>query len=234
MKNNILIFTATYNEIENIKEFIDEINKLNHKLDILIIDDNSPDDTGNLISKISVNSDNLTLIKREKKLGLDTAHKTAYDYAIKNGYEYFITMDADLSHDPKEIIKILNLLESKPFVIGSRYAKGGSCKMTGWRLILSIYGNKLIKKVLSINCNEFTTSYRGYNLRKLQNFNLNLVKSKGYSFFMETLFRLNEKNIPIFEIPIQFRPRKHGKSKIPSIEILRTLKNIILLKLKKI
>ena len=209
MKNNILIFTATYNEIENIKEFIDEINKLNHKLDILIIDDNSPDDTGNLISKISVNSDNLTLIKREKKLGLDTAHKTAYDYAIKNGYEYFITMDADLSHDPKEIIKILNLLESKPFVIGSRYAKGGSCKMTGWRLILSIYGNKLIKKVLSINCNEFTTSYRGYNLRKLQNFNLNLVKSKGYSFFMETLFRLNEKNIPIFEIPIQFRPRKH-------------------------
>ena len=77
MKNNILIFTATYNEIENIKEFIDEINKLNHKLDILIIDDNSPDDTGNLISKISVNSDNLTLIKREKKLGLDKAHKTA-------------------------------------------------------------------------------------------------------------------------------------------------------------
>ena len=158
MKNNILIFTATYNEIENIKEFIDEINKLNHKLDILIIDDNSPDGTGNLISKISINSDNLTLIKREKKLGLDTAHKTAYDYAIKNDYEYFITMDADLSHDPKEIIKILNLLESKPFVIGSRYAKGGSCKMTGWRLILSIYGIKLIKKVLSINCNEFTTS----------------------------------------------------------------------------
>ena len=105
--------------------------------------------------------------------------------------------------------------------------------MKGWRLLLSIYGNKFIRKVLSINCREFTSSFRGYDLKKLPNFNLDLVNSRGYSFFMETIFRLNEKNFPIFEIPIQFKPRKHGMTKIPKIEILRTLKNIFLLLLFK-
>ena len=113
MNNNTLIFTATYNEIDNIKDFIDEINKLDCKLDVLIIDDNSPDGTGNFIEKKAKSSDNLTLIRREKKLGLDTAHKFAYNYAIKNNYSYLITMDADLSHEPKEIIKILDHLKNE-------------------------------------------------------------------------------------------------------------------------
>ena len=140
-----------------------------------------------------------------------------------------ITLDADLSHDPKEINKILHHLKTTPFVIGSRYMDGGKCYMKGWRLLLSIYGNKFIKKILSINCKEFTSAYRGYDLKKLSNFNLELINSRGYSFFMETIFRLNERKYPIFEIPIQFKPRKHGMSKIPQIEILRTLKNIFLL-----
>lgn len=233
MNNNILVFAATFNEIENIEEFIKEVNKVNYKIDILIIDDNSPDGTGDLIDKIAKTSENLTLVRREKKLGLDTAHKFAYNYAIKNDYTYLITLDADMSHEPKEINKILHHLKTTPFVIGSRYIDGGKCHMKGWRLFLSICGNKLIRKILSINCNEFTTSYRGYNLKKISNFNLDLVNSTGYSFFMETIFRLNERKYSIFEIPIQFKSRKHGISKIPRIEIFRTLKNILLLFLYK-
>ena len=140
-------------------------------------------------------------------------------------------MDADLSHDPNEIPKMINILDSSSFVIGSRYIKGGKCEMTGYRLFLSIIGNKFIKKILKINCNEFTTSYRGFNLPKLKNFNLNMINSKGYSFFMETIFRLNKNGIKINEIPIHFKNRRYGYSKIPGIEILRTLKNVLFLKL---
>ena len=142
-------------------------------------------------------------------------------------------MDADLSHNPKEIPKILEQLKNYKFVIGSRYIKGGRCQMSGYRLWLSVYGNKLIKNLLNINCNEFTTSYRGFNLKKLKNFNLNIVSSKGYSFFMETIYQIHKKKNLIKEIPITFIDRKKGKSKIPKIEIFRTFVNLFKIKLFK-
>jgi dolichol-phosphate mannosyltransferase len=106
--------------------------------------------------------------------------------------------------------------------------------MKGWRLLLSILGNKVIKRILSINSTEYTGSFRGFDLKKLHNFNLDLVTSGGYSFFMETIFELDQRNVPINEIPITFNPRKHGMSKIPKIEIFRTLKNIFILFFRKI
>ena len=225
-----LIFTATYNEKDNIKELIERIKIYSLGSDILVIDDNSPDGTSKILNELKNENSNLEFIIRENKLGLDTAHKYAYDYAIKNDYEKLITMDADLSHDPKEIPKFINLLDKHEFVIGSRYAQGGKCEMPLMRLFLSIIGNKIIKFVLKINCNEFTTSYRGFNLTKLNNFHLNQVKSKGYSFFMESLYQLDKNYYKIFEVPIFFRNRTAGKSKIPKIEIFRTLKNLVLLK----
>ena len=225
-----LIFTATYNEKENIKNLIENLNKLNLGIDILIIDDNSPDKTWEILQKLEKKMKNLKVIVRNNKAGLDTAHKLAYNYAIDHNYEKFISMDADLSHDPNEIPKMINILDSSSFVIGSRYIKGGKCEMTGYRLALSIIGNKFIKKILKINCNEFTTSYRGFNLSKLESFNLNMINSKGYSFFMETIYRLNKNGININEIPIHFKNRRYGNSKIPSIEVFRTLKNVLFLK----
>ena len=224
-----LIFTATYDEKDNIKELVEKINEFSLNSDILIIDDNSPDGTGKILNELKRENSNLKFIIRESKLGLDTAHKYAYDYAIKNGYEKLITMDADLSHDPEEIPKFINLLDKHEFVIGSRYVKGGKCEMPLPRLFLSIMGNKIIRFVLKINCNEFTTSYRGFNLSKLNNFHLKEVKSKGYSFFMESLYQLNKNNYKILEVPISFKNRTAGKSKIPKIEIFRTLKNLLLL-----
>jgi dolichol-phosphate mannosyltransferase len=231
MKANTLIFTATYNEADNIINFIQEIELLNLDLDLLIIDDNSPDNTSLIIRKYIPKKIKINLIKRDKKLGLDTAHKLAYNYALNKSYKYLITMDADMSHSPKEIINFLKNLNTHKFVIGSRYIKGGSCNMNGLRLFLSVYGNKFIKFIFRINCNEFTTSYRGFDLTSLNNFNLNMIKSKGYSFFMETLYLLHKKNIFIKEIPISFLDRTKGTSKIPKNEIFRTLFNLFKLKL---
>ena len=118
MKNlKTLVFTATYNESENILEFIKRVEKLNLNLDLLIIDDNSPDLTSKIIEDYSKNKKNINLIIRNKKLGLDTAHKLAYNFALKNNYNNLITMDADLSHEPEEIPKFLYQLKNYKFVI---------------------------------------------------------------------------------------------------------------------
>ena len=228
-----LIFTATYNEKENIKILIEKIVNLNKDTDILVIDDNSPDQTGELLKDLQKTMSNLKVIIREKKLGLDTAHKLAFKYSKENNYQKLITLDADLSHDPIEIPKIIDLLDTNSFVIGSRYINGGKCEMSFLRLILSIIGNKIIKYVLNIKSNEFTTSFRGFNLVKLTNFNLDMVNSKGYSFFMETIFILNKLGYNIYEIPIQFKNRTQGKSKIAKLEVLRTLKNLLIICFKK-
>jgi len=229
-----LIFTATYNESENIEKLIRSIKKQPFNLDILIIDDNSPDGTKNIITSLQKNYINLFLINRECKLGLDTAHKIAYNYAIANKYDFLITMDADLSHDPNEIKNFLAQLEYCPFVIGSRYMEGGKCLMKNKRLIISKYGNLLMKYLLRINCNEFTTSYRGFNIEKLKNFNLDMVKTKGYSFFMGTICEIVKKNYTVKEIPIIFKDRSKGYSKIPRLEIFRTLKNLFILSIKNL
>jgi len=229
----ILVFSATYNEIDNVRELINGIQKYLPDTSILIIDDNSPDKTQEVIKELKKNNNNLFLIEREKKLGLDSAHKTAFKYAIENNFDYLITMDADLSHDPEELPQFVKNLKDFPFVIGSRYINGGKCLMKGFRLIMSKFGNQIIRTVSGIKSHEFTTSYRGFDLKNLKNFNLNNVKTKGYSFMMGTIFELEKNNIEIKEIPITFYDRKKGISKIPRIEIFRTLKNLFFLTLNR-
>ncbi len=233
MKNNTLVFTATFNESENIKNFLNIALKVKD-IDILIIDDNSPDGTASLIQEYKKNHENLNLIVRDKKEGLDTAHKLAYKYAKDNGYKKFISMDADLSHDPSKIPIFIEELNFNPFVIGSRYIKGGRNETKLLRYLLSVFGNKIIKIVLNIDCEEFTTSYRGFNIIELSNFDINKVNSQGYSFFMETIYRVHKSGYSIKQVPIIFADRTKGISKIPKIETLRTLKNLFLIKINKL
>ena len=160
---------------------------------------------------------------------MDTAHKLGFNFAKQNNYEKLITLDADLSHDLTKIKDFIYELDFHPFVIGSRYINGGKNKMKLSRLVLSYFGNKLIKHVLKIKCDEFTTSFRGFNLKKLKNFDINNVQSKGYSFFMETIYWINKSGYEIKQIPIIFVDRDKGKSKISKIESFRTLKNLFLL-----
>ncbi len=231
-QKKILIFTATFNEINNIDFLLSKIVNCNSNFHILVIDDNSPDGTGLRLKELKKNYDNLFYIIREKKLGLDSAHKIGYNFALKKKYDYLITMDADLSHDPMQINDFIFQLEKFPFVIGSRYMPGGKCFMKGSRLFISKLGNILIRKFLGIQLSEFTTSYRGFNLKKLKDFNLGEVKTKGYSFFMGTIYELYKRKFDMKEIPITFKDRERGKSKIPKIEIIRTLKNLIILTLR--
>ncbi len=230
MKNTTLVFTATYNEAGNIENFLEIALKIKN-IDILVIDDNSPDKTWEIIEKYKKKYSNLYLIKRPGKEGLDTAHKEAFKFAEKKNYSNLITLDADLSHDPNLITIFIDELKSRPFIIGSRYMKDGKNDMKLFRYLLSYFGNKLIKLVLKINCEEFTTSFRGFNLQELKNFDINKVNSRGYSFFMETIYHINKLGFKIHQIPIHFKIRTIGKSKIPPVEILRTLKNLFLLKL---
>ena len=151
----------------------------------------------------------------------------------KSKGKFILFMDADFSHDPNELDSFVKNLSSNSFVLGSRYVYGGKCFMKGSRLIISYFGNKFIKLVSGIKSNEFTTSYRGFNLDKLENFHMNNVNYKGYSFFMGTIFELNKINVTIKEIPIVFKDRSKGVSKIPRFEILRTLKNLLFFYFKK-
>ena len=208
VKKKILIFTATYNEKDNIETLIRSINFHNPEVDILIIDDNSPDLTFEKVKELKKEYNNIYLKIRNLKSGLDTAHKEAYEYAIKNDYDYLITMDADLSHDPSEINNFIKYLDEFPFVIGSRYIEGGKCEMRGRRLMISKVGNKFIKRILNINCHEFTTSFRGFNLNKLKNFHLNLVSNKGYSFFMGTVYEINRLNLKLKKFQLHLRIEK--------------------------
>ncbi|MDC1280638.1 glycosyltransferase [Pelagibacteraceae bacterium] len=229
----ILIFTATYNEIENVEKLIVQIKYNCPEADILIIDDNSPDGTGKLLKEKGLNDNKLNVIIRAGKLGLDTAHKFAYQYALSNNYDYLVTMDADLSHNPNEIPKFLEIINNHDFVLGSRYINGGKNKLGLFRFLLSYLGNKFIKNILSIQCTEYTSSFRTFNLKKMHKFNLNKIDSKGYSFFMETIYQINKLGYDIIEIPIIFEHRLSGKSKIPKIELFRTLINVVRLYFKK-
>ena len=231
--NKNLVFTATYNEVDNISNFLDIVLKISN-IDILIVDDNSPDKTGDVIKQYQKDNKNLFLISRKGKEGLDSAHKIGFNFAKEKNYENLITIDADLSHDPKMIPQFIDALNDKPFIIGSRYMKGATNDMKFFRYTLSYVGNKVIKFVLNIDSDEFTSSFRGFALNKLNNFDINDVKTKGYSFFMATIHLISKLGYKINQIPLQFKDREEGVSKIPKIEIFRTLKNLLLLKINKL
>lgn len=234
MQNKILVFTATYNEKDTIVPFLLRLYKYNkYNFDLLIVDDNSPDLTYEVIRKFKLkNKKNLILKLRKNKMGLDTAHKYAFNYAKKKKIKYFITLDSDLSHDPKKISSFVKELKKYPVVIGSRYISGGRNDLRGFRFFLSYLGNKFIKFLFNAQQSEFTTSFRGFDLDKIK-IDFNKIKSKGYSFFMEIAYLLIKLNYKIKEIPIIFKVRRHGVSKIDKIEVLRTFFNAFRLFINK-
>ncbi|MEO5359133.1 MAG: polyprenol monophosphomannose synthase [Nitrospirota bacterium] len=220
-KNDILIFTATYSEKSNIKALCEQIYRVSPDYDILVVDDNSPDGTGELLDKLREDNSRLKVIHRPGKLGLGSAHKLGILYAVMNKYRYIVTMDADYSHNPDDIPRLLEQMEGYDFVIGSRYVKGGDCNYSGYRKYLSRCANLLAKFLLKIPLHEFTTSFRVFRVSKLEKLSLASIKSQGYAFFIESLFRLYQQGFSIAEVPIVFNDRTRGESKIPKYEILR-------------
>lgn len=225
--HRILVFTATYNEFYNIQSLLDDIFEKTPNADILVIDDNSPDGTGVLLDQISALKENLKVLHRPQKLGLGTAHHLAMLFAIKHGYDVLVTMDADHSHDPEDMPNLIGKLSEVDFVVGSRYMLGGSCDYGGYRKFLSVSANKVARLLLGIQLHEFTTSYRAFRVSSLAKVNFIKMHNSGYSFFMESVYRLNQAGLKLAEVPIHFRCRNAGNSKIPRFEIIRGIAKLL-------
>ena len=211
-----LIIAPTYNEIKNIGILIHKVLEKND-CDLLIIDDNSPDGTYEKVKKYQKKFPNLFLEIRSNKLGLGTAYLFGFKWAIKNEYDVIIQMDADLSHNPKYIPRLLDNLINKnlDLVIGSRYVQGVS--VVNWpirRLILSYGANTYTKLLTGMPINDGTGGFKAWRISLLKKINLNVIKSQGYSFQIEMNFRAWIKKARIIEIPIIFVDRTIGESKM--------------------
>ena len=222
-KNKILVFIATYNENLNISDLFSDIIKISPEYDVLIIDDNSTDGTKESLEKLNATHTCLTVIHRPRKMGVGSAHRAAMIYALKNKYEELVTMDADFSHSPDTIPQMLEKLKTSDFVIGSRYMKGGKCDYEGYRKWVSLIANKIARLTLGIKIHECTTSFRAFRVSLFNSLNLSAIKSNGYSFFLECVYELKCVDAVMAEVPIHFKDRFHGNSKIPKTEIFRSL-----------
>ena len=228
----ILISIATYKEAENIEKLVKQIRVFYKQVTILIVNDNSEDGTKEILENL--NDKNLVLIQRPKKLGLGTAHKLSIFYSIRHGYKYLITLDADFSHDPSYIPKLLFMSGSNKFVIGSRFCKGAKSDYKGVRKIISICGNYAAKKLLNIKLNEITTYFRVYSVNLLKKLPYDELNSQGYSLGVRLVWLMKKLNAELIEIPIYFKDRNKGKSKIPKLQIFISFFDLVSIFLKNI
>jgi len=228
-RNNLLIIIPTYNEKENIENLIRLLLELESKPDILVVDDNSPDGTGGILDELSLmHQGRVSVIHRKEKLGIGSAHIKGFKYAIKHEYPNILTMDADFSHHPKYIQKMMDESKDFPLVIGSRYIEGGGTKNWGLlRQINSRTANLLAKKMLHIKCNDCTGGFRLYKREVLMSINLDKIYSSGYSFLIEILYKCQRSRYHILEIPIVFEDRRTGSSKISKNEIFLAIKTLL-------
>jgi dolichol-phosphate mannosyltransferase len=222
-----LVFTATYNEKENITPLLEGIWNSVPSADIFVIDDNSPDGTGKVLDSIANNNSKLIVRHREGKLGVGSAHREALAYARDKGYGILITMDADFSHDPSVVKTMIEALAKHEFVIGSRFIHGGQLDYHGFRRFISFGANLLARYVLGITCRETTTSFRGFRASLLQRLPINKVKAEGYSFFLECTYIICRTTQSVLEIPIHFQDRRFGQSKISQSEIYKGLFTVL-------
>jgi dolichol-phosphate mannosyltransferase len=212
---NTLIISPTYNEKKNIASLIESIFSINQDYHILIIDDNSPDGTANFVKELQLKYKNLFLEERPGKAGLGTAYKYGFNWALNRDYDNIVQMDADLSHDPKEIIEMVRLLNNYDLVIGSRYIDGVS--VVHWpikRLLLSYGANVYARLVTGLRIKDSTGGYKAWKREVLNSIDINAVKSQGYSFQIEMNWRAWQKKFSIIEHPIIFADRTIGQSKM--------------------
>lgn len=210
-----LIISPTYNESKNIADLIEHVFTLDENYHLLIVDDNSPDGTGDLVESYQQQFPNLHLERRPGKAGLGTAYKFGFKWALDRDYQAIVQMDADGSHDTKEIPKMVSELERKDIIIGSRYIQGVS--VVNWpirRLILSYGANVYSKIITGMPIKDATGGFKAWQRKVLASIDLNSVRSQGYSFQIEMNFRAWQKGFSIGEHPIIFIDRTVGESKM--------------------
>ena len=235
MKYNSLIIIPTYNEAENIEAVIKKIIDLEDINDILVIDDNSPDGTSEIVeNQKNIYNNRVFLINREKKSGLGSAYKLGFKWALENNYSYIFEMDADMSHDPNEIKNLkIQLIQNKyDVVVGSRYIEGVS--VVNWplsRIFLSYAANLYVRIITGMPIKDATSGFVGYTKNALSSIELSEIKFNGYAFQIEMKFKLWKKNFKLKEHQIIFVNRKLGKSKMNHSIILEAIFGVIKLKI---
>ncbi len=230
------IIIPTYNEKENIERLIKAIFDLQiPDLKILIVDDNSPDGTGKIVENLKINYP-VEVLHRAKKQGLGSAYCAGFNFALQKKADFIFQMDADFSHDPNDILKILEKAkQSADLVIGSRKIKHG--KIIGWNLWRHFCSNGAMffsRLILNLKTKDVTSGFRCFRAKTLQKINYKTVKSSGYAFQEEMLYRVEKLNLKVVEIPVVFKDRENGKSKLSKKEIIDFFKTIFRLRFKKL
>jgi dolichol-phosphate mannosyltransferase len=210
-----LLIIPTYNEIANIKNIITASLSQSPDLYILIIDDNSPDGTAKAVKEMMENEPHINLIERPKKMGLGSAYVQGFKYALNNDYDYVLEMDADFSHNPADIPRLLEAAKKYDVVIGSRYCQG--VNIINWpfrRLLISYFASKYVRIITGMPIKDPTSGFKCFRRRVLEAIDLNSILSDGYAFQIEMNFRAWVKGFTIYEIPIVFTERRDGVSKM--------------------
>lgn len=224
--NKILIVIPTYNEKENIEKIIGAIKKEILPVDVLIVDDNSPDGTGKIADRLAEKYKWVKVMHRKKKEGLGRAYVAGFKWGLERGYEKYISMDADFSHPVAALSSLISLCDSNTIVIGSRYVRGGRIVGWDWRRYLNSWGaNIFTRALLQVKAKDVTAGFKCYPKKFLQEVNLDKVQSAGYAFQVEMVMLAQDKGFKIKEIPIMFTDRMAGQSKIKG-ELVKSAKTV--------
>ncbi|HZJ00449.1 MAG TPA: polyprenol monophosphomannose synthase [Gemmatimonadaceae bacterium] len=216
MPERSLVIIPTYNERENITRIIPAVLGQNENLDVLIVDDGSPDGTGAIVDAMAAENPRIHALHREGKLGLGTAYVAGFKWALKRDYDFIFEMDADFSHNPDRIPKFLEAIKNADLVLGSRY-QNGQINVVNWpmsRLFLSYSANIYARNVTGLQVFDATGGFKCFRRRVLEAIDLDDVRSNGYAFQIEMTFRAWKKGFRIVEIPIVFVDRSEGTSKM--------------------
>ena len=237
MNHRLLVIIPTYNEIENISAIIQAVFQLKIPFDVLIVDDNSPDGTAIEVKKLQHHHPNLHLEVRHKKQGLGGAYVHGFKWALQQNYDYIFEMDADFSHNPKDLVRLYEaaVQDKIDLVIGSRYIKG--VNVVNWplnRVLLSYFASIYVKFITGMKIHDATAGFKCYHHQVLRTIDLNRIKFVGYAFQIEMKYRVFVKGFKIKEIPIIFTDRTKGVSKMSGKIINEAVFGVISLRIKQL
>ena len=216
MAERALVVIPTYNEASNLPQIVPQVLAQDTRLEVLVVDDASPDGTGQLADGMAQRDSRVHVLHREGKLGLGTAYIAGFQWALKQGYDYVFEMDADFSHDPAHLKEFLKAVASADLVLGSRYL-GGKVTVVNWpiaRLMLSYWANVYARSVTGLRIWDLTGGFKCFRAKVLQAIDLSQVRSNGYAFQIEMSVRAWRKGFKLAEVPIVFVDRTEGQSKM--------------------
>lgn len=224
--HSFLVVLPTYNERENLERIVERVLAVSDDVDVLVIDDSSPDGTGEVARALVARTGRVRLVERPEKLGLGSAYLLGMADSLRNGYRGVCTMDADNSHDPAAFAAMCAALDDADLVIGSRYVAGGATDQGAARRLNSAIANRLARAVLDLSTRDCTSGYRLYSTAMLRRMPLAQMRSRGYSMLVELLCTVVDLGGRVTEVPIAFHDRSAGRSKVGAHEIWESLRTI--------